>query len=450
MTVHHLADVVKRYFNIMPDMEDRVQVIEQISQGVSFRGANLWVLIFAIFIASLGLNVNSTAVIIGAMLISPLMGPIIGMGLSIGINDIELFRKAWRNFAVATLISVLTAMVYFLITPINEAQSELLARTAPTIYDVLIATFGGAAGITALCTRGKGNVIPGVAIATALMPPLCTAGYGLATGNLFYFLGAFYLFFINTVFITISTFVGVRLMHFPRRSFMASAQQRRAERIIGSIVVLTMIPAAIMTFGIVRKGISDSHVRRFVKKELGQTGTQIISQEIDRDSMVLNIVAVGREIDAAKQAEASRRLEFYDLEDFRLNLIQGAQSDSLLQLTHRLQQVTTSKANDQQRVAELMARNNSLQQQLDSYTRYAALSRQVRLEAANLFPQVQSIALSSVDESPTDSTSVHYVAAIVRVQKGKRIVTDDRQRLRAWLQTRINADSLVLLVESGM
>lgn len=450
MTVHHLADVVKRYFNIMPDMEDRVQVIEQISQGVSFRGANLWVLIFAIFIASLGLNVNSTAVIIGAMLISPLMGPIIGMGLAIGINDIELFKKAWRNFAVATLISVLTAMVYFLITPIDEAQSELLARTAPTIYDVLIATFGGAAGITALCTRGKGNVIPGVAIATALMPPLCTAGYGLATGNLFYFLGAFYLFFINTVFITISTFVGVRLMHFPRRSFMASAQQRRAERIIGSIVVLTMIPAAIMTFGIVRKGISDSHVRSFVKAELGQTGTQIISQEIDRDSMVLNIVAVGREIDAAKQAEASRRLEFYDLEDFRLNLIQGAQSDSLLQLTHRLQQVTTSKANDQQRVAELMARNNSLQQQLDSYTRYAALSRQVRLEAANLFPQVQSIALSNVDEAPTDSTSVHYVAAIVRLQKGRRIAADDRQRLSAWLQTRVNADSLVLLVESGM
>ena len=166
--------------------------------------------------------------------------------------------------------------------------------------------------------------------------------------------------------------------------------------------------------------------------------------------MVLNIVAVGREIDAAKLAEASRRLEFYDLEDFRLNLIQGAQSDSLLQLTHQLQQATTSKANDQQRVAELMARNNALQQQLEAYTRYAALSRQVRLEAANLFPQVQSIALSNVDEAPTDSTSVHYVAAIVRLQKRRRIAADDRQRLSAWLQTRVNADSLVLLVESGM
>ena len=449
MTVQQFLEVVKRYFNIMPDMEDRTQVIEQISQGVSFRGANLWVLIFAIFIASLGLNVNSTAVIIGAMLISPLMGPIIGMGLAIGINDIELFKKAWRNFAVATLISVLTAMVYFLVTPIDEAQSELLARTAPTIYDVLIATFGGAAGITALCTRGKGNVIPGVAIATALMPPLCTAGYGLATGNLLYFLGAFYLFFINTVFITISTFLGVRLMQFPRRTFLATEQQKRAQQIIGAIVVLTMIPAAIMTFGIVRKGISDSHVRSFVKKELAQTGTQIISQEIDRDSMVLNIVAVGKEIDTAKLNEATKHLAFYDLEDYRLNLIQGAKSDSLLQLTHQLQQANTSKALDQQRTAELMNRNSALQQQLEAYTRYATLSKQVRREAVNVFPQIKRVALSRVDEWPTDSTKVHYVAAYIQLQKGKRIAPDERQRLRSWLQTRIQADSLVLLVEGA-
>ena len=449
MTVQQFLEVVKRYFNIMPDMEDRTQVIEQISQGVSFRGANLWVLIFAIFIASLGLNVNSTAVIIGAMLISPLMGPIIGMGLAIGINDIELFKKAWRNFAVATLISVLTAMVYFLVTPIDEAQSELLARTAPTIYDVLIATFGGAAGITALCTRGKGNVIPGVAIATALMPPLCTAGYGLATGNLLYFLGAFYLFFINTVFITISTFLGVRLMQFPRRTFLATEQQKRAQQIIGAIVVLTMIPAAIMTFGIVRKGISDSHVRSFVKKELAQTGTQIISQEIDRDSMVLNIVAVGKEIDTAKLNEATKRLAFYDLEDYHLNLIQGAKSDSLLQLTHQLQQAHTSKALDQQRAAELMNRNSALQQQLEAYTRYATLSKQVRREAVNVFPQIKRVALSRVDEWPTDSTKVHYVAAYIQLQKGKRIAPDERQRLRSWLQTRIQADSLVLLVEGA-
>ena len=204
----------KEFFKF--SVENEEEIIKEISEGVSFRGSTLWVLIFAIFIASLGLNVNSTAVIIGAMLVSPLMGPIIGMGLAVGIGDLELLKRSGRNFGVATLISVLTAMVYFLITPLSDAQSELLARTTPTIYDVLIATCGGAAGFIALCTKGKSNVIPGVAIATALMPPLCTAGYGLATGHILYFLGAFYLFFINTVFISLSTYVGTRLLHFRR------------------------------------------------------------------------------------------------------------------------------------------------------------------------------------------------------------------------------------------
>ena len=174
---------IKKYFNVLPDKEDEQTIIAQISSGVSFRGANLWVLIFAIFIASLGLNVNSTAVIIGAMLISPLMGPIIGMGLAVGINDLDLLKRSAKNYGVATLISVLTATIYFLISPLSEVQSELLARTSPTLYDVLIAFCGGAAGIIALCTGGKGNIIPGVAIATALMPQLCTAGFGIATGN---------------------------------------------------------------------------------------------------------------------------------------------------------------------------------------------------------------------------------------------------------------------------
>ena len=194
---HTLWQIVKYYFNVMPDKEDESLTVSQINSGISFHGANLWVLIFAIFIASLGLNVNSTAVIIGAMLISPLMGPIIGMGLAVGISDLELLKRSAKNYLVATGISVLTATIYFLLTPLNEAQSELLARTSPTLYDVLIALCGGAAGILAISTKGKGNVIPGVAIATALMPPLCTAGYGLAMGKAQFFFGAFYLFFIN-------------------------------------------------------------------------------------------------------------------------------------------------------------------------------------------------------------------------------------------------------------
>ena len=185
-----LWQVVKGYFNALP-YKNEEETIQQISSGVTFHGANLWILVFAIFIASLGLNVNSTAVIIGAMLISPLMGPIVGMGLAVGINDSRLLSRSLKNYLVATTISVITATIYFLLTPLTEAQSELLARTSPTLYDVLIALCGGAAGILALSVGGKGNVIPGVAIATALMPPLCTAGYGLAMGNFSFFFGAF-------------------------------------------------------------------------------------------------------------------------------------------------------------------------------------------------------------------------------------------------------------------
>ena len=203
---------VKAYFNLLNDREDEQQVIEQVSAGVVFRGTNLWILMFAILIASLGLNVNSTAVIIGAMLVSPLMGPIIGMGLAVGIGDYDLLRRALKNYGVATLISIVTATVYFVISPLGEARSELLARTSPTLFDVLIAFCGGAAGVLALTTKSKGQVIPGVAIATALMPPLCTAGYGLATAQWSYFFGAFYLFFINTVFIATATFLGVKLL----------------------------------------------------------------------------------------------------------------------------------------------------------------------------------------------------------------------------------------------
>lgn len=248
-----LWQVVKGYFNVMPDKENEADTVNQISSGVTFHGANLWVLIFAIFIASLGLNVNSTAVIIGAMLISPLMGPIIGMGLAVGISDLELLKRSAKNYLVATVISVLTATVYFLLTPLNEAQSELLARTSPTLYDVLIALCGGAAGILALSTKGKGNVIPGVAIATALMPPLCTAGYGLAMGKVSFFFGAFYLFFINTVFISLATYLGVRMMHFRRKQFVNAERLKVVNRYILGVVVLTMLPAGYMTVGIIQE-----------------------------------------------------------------------------------------------------------------------------------------------------------------------------------------------------
>ena len=440
-----LLSKIKGYFNVSHDIEDEQQTIAQISNGVSFRGTNLWVLIFAIFIASLGLNVNSTAVIIGAMLISPLMGPIIGIGLAIGINDIELLRRAGKNFSVATAVSVLTATVYFLLTPLSEAQSELLARTSPTIYDVLIATFGGAAGILAQGTKIKGNVIPGVAIATALMPPLCTAGYGLATGNLLYFFGAFYLFFINTVFISLSTYIGVRLMHFHRKKFLSEETGKKAQQIIIAIVLATMIPSAFMTVGIVKKSIFENNVRNFIANELSQSGTQVISNTIDKDSMRLNVVAVGKEITLKKQAEASSMLKKYGMEDYKLNVIQGEQSDSLLYLNRQISQIKTSRENEQNKILELTARANALNSTLADYTKYDNLTSELRGELAAIFPQVSTISLSKVTQAKRDTAATkQFVAAIVTTDTKKRLSPQEKLRLTEWLKARTKADSLVV------
>mgnify|MGYP000237540835 FL=1 len=213
-----ITKLLKERLSLFENKADDSVIDERIRGDVEMRGANLWVLMFAIFIASIGLNVNSTAVIIGAMLISPLMGPIMGIGYGAGINDFSLLRKGFKNLAIATVIALTTSTLYFLISPLSSAQSELLARTTPTVWDVLIGFFGGLAGIVATTRKEKTNVIPGVAIATALMPPLCTAGFGLASGNMGYFFGAFYLYIINFVFIALSSFLIIRVFNITEKS----------------------------------------------------------------------------------------------------------------------------------------------------------------------------------------------------------------------------------------
>lgn len=439
-----LWQVIKGYFNALPDKENEEETISQISSGIVFHGANLWILVFAIFIASLGLNVNSTAVIIGAMLISPLMGPIIGMGLAIGISDLELLKRSIKNYLVATAISVLTATFYFLITPLTEAQSELLARTSPTLYDVLIALCGGAAGILALSTKGKGNVIPGVAIATALMPPLCTAGYGLAVGNISFFLGAFYLFFINTVFIALSTFIGVRMLRFPHKTFVDSTRLTKVHRYIIGIVVLTMIPAAYMTFHIIRQSVLDNNTRKFVKNELTFKGTQVISQHRDEKTMTLNIVAVGRTIPRKAIGKAQGTMEDYKLSDYRLNIIQGSQSDSIL-LSQALTTAASSSETNNRKLIEQSEQIRQLQAQLSKYQRYESLGKDISREIQAVYPTVTSISLSRITEAKTDTTATpQYVIAVIGTRRG--LANADRKRLHDWLKIRTKSDSLRLLV----
>ena len=434
---------IKGYFNALPDKENETEFIKQISSGVTFHGANLWVLIFAIFIASLGLNVNSTAVIIGAMLISPLMGPIIGMGLAVGIDDFDLLKRSVKNYLLTTVISVITATIYFMISPLSEAQSELLARTSPTLYDVLIAIFGGAAGILALSTKGKGNVIPGVAIATALMPPLCTAGYGLAVGEISFFFGALYLFFINTVFIALSTFIGVRMLRFQHRTFADAAALQRVRKYIFAIVVITMIPATYMTTQIIRESIQNNNTQQFVKNELSLKETQIISYKRNDESKTIRIVAVGENIGEDAVEQAQKKLKKYSLEDYKLVIIQGSQAYNTLQ-QEDLSDKSLSETKEQLIVQSEQLK--SLENKLKLYTGYEALSKEVSKEIKAICPQVNTISLSSVSEERTDTLATkHYVLALIGYKKSLSI--GEQQQLQRWLKTRSKADSLHLVLQ---
>lgn len=440
-----LWQIIKRYFNVLPYKDGEKYVIKQITNGINFQGSNLWILIFAVFIASLGLNVNSTAVIIGAMLISPLMGPIIGMGLAIGIADLDLFKQSIKNYLVSTFISVVTATIYFTLSPITNAQSELLARTSPTLYDVLIALFGGAAGFLATSTKGRNNVVPGVAIATALMPPLCTAGYGLAVQNTSYFFGAFYLYFINTVFIAFTTCLGVRFLHFHRKQFINREKMRRVNLYIVSIIIITIIPASYMTWNIIKQSVFENNIENFVTKELNYSGTNILSHQYDLKTKTLHVVAVGNPISTDSIAKAQKTMANYQLDGYALKVIQGSNSDSLLLLQHKNKgQLMVGEKNTAE-WQELAYRNDVLQKQLNSYTHYPVLANDMREELKVVCPSAKSIILSKASESFVDSASIkNHIVAIVKTNKP--LAKDNRKQLYDWLKVKVKSDSLELII----
>lgn len=264
---------VKRFLNELLDFRgdtDRDETVKAIKGDISFKGATAWILICSIFVASIGLNANSTAVVIGAMLISPLMGPILGVGLSIAINDIDTLKRSLINLAIMIVLSLLTAFLFFYIFPLSEDTSELLGRVKPDIRDVLIAFFGGMALIIARTKRGTiASVIFGVAIATALMPPLCTAGYGLAKGNWAYFGGAMYLFIINTIFIALATFLVVKVLGFPMLKYVNSAKRKRTARIASLLAIVVMIPAVWTFINVVKESNFNRDAKSYVVNELG-------------------------------------------------------------------------------------------------------------------------------------------------------------------------------------
>lgn len=271
-----MNEKVKDFFRSLVSLSDYVDLegaSASIRKNIFFKGPTVFILACAIIIASVGLNVNSIPVIIGAMLISPVMAPILGFGFSLGVQDMQLLKDSLRNFAVMVVISILASAIYFLLSPLNlEHPTELLARTNPTIYDVLIALFGGFAGILENSRKEKGTVLSGVAIATALMPPLCTVGYGISIGNLSYILGAFYLFMINSIFIALATFVAVKYLKYPVVQEVEGRRTRLTGRAVSVILLLIIVPSVLSAIRIVQESNFKIHASRVVEdnKSIGR------------------------------------------------------------------------------------------------------------------------------------------------------------------------------------
>lgn len=314
-------------FDLRHDQAEHEEIDAMFRSGVEFRGTNLWVLIFAILVASIGLNINSTAVIIGAMLISPLMGPIMALGYGAGINDSQLIRSSLFNLGLAALLSLIASTAYFLVTPLSQAHSEVLARTTPTIWDVMIALLGGLSGVIGATRRIKSNLVPGVAIATALMPPLCTAGYGLAVGNWSFFFGAFYLFTINCVFIAIATLMMVRLMRLPSVKMLGDRSITKRRTLIGVVVLLTVAPSLYLALDLVRKEVFESNSARYVNTILSdRPGTLAISVQPDHRTRTLRVNLAGERVADTDLASMRARLAEFGLAGAALLVSQSGQS----------------------------------------------------------------------------------------------------------------------------
>lgn len=441
-----LRSFFREYLDLKKDKDNELEAVDSIRKGVEFKGANLWILILAIFMASLGLNVNSTAVIIGAMLISPLMGPIMGIGLSVGLNDFELMKRSFKSFLTTTLFSIATATLFFLITPIAEAQSELLARTSPTIYDVFIALFGGLAGVIALASTGKGNVIPGVAIATALMPPLCTAGYGLASGSLSFFLGAFYLYFINSVFISLATFIGVRVMNFRQKEFVDKTRGQMVRRSIIFVVLATMLPAVYLTYGIIKNTFYEVAANRFVGSELSFENTQVLSKKIDSEKREITVVLIGQEVPEASLSIARDRLDRYNLSNTTLHIRQGTGGGSVDVSSIRALVMEDFYKNSEERIRAKQQQIAGLQAELKPYKTFDELSRAIAPELKVLYPSVVSLSITRSIETRLDSLRTDTVA--LAVLKFARIPAEgERKKINDWLKARIGTNELRLIIE---
>lgn len=445
---------LKQLFNLSEGKASERATSEEIRQNVVFKGANLWILIFAIMVCSIGLDINSTAVIIGAMLISPLMGPIMGIGLGVGIYDFELIVKALRNLGIAALISVLTSAVYFWISPLDEAQSELLARTSPNLWDVLVALFGGFAGIVAGSRKEKSNAIPGVAIATALMPPLCTAGFGLATGTWHYVAGALYLFWINSVFISLSTYIIVRALRFKTKEFMDPLRERRVKRYVAIFIFATVIPSVYTAVNVVQETFFVRNVNDFINKEFIFDNARVISSKIDYNpsGSHVDITLFGEPVSSEVIYQIRQKMSNYNLNDCELTVIQGQTDQSGLdQATVELlnQQVRTGiiedlyKKNEEQ-IKSRDDRIKLLESEIIQYRSKEVPIDDLVNEIKAINKDVTEISIAPAILSHTDTTR-NDTLYLAYIDFKRRPANTEVAKIEEWLKARIKADKIKIV-----
>ncbi len=436
---------IKQYLRDTANLSGQLDVdkaAENIRGNIFFRGPNVWILAFSIIIASVGLNVNSTAVIIGAMLISPVMGPIIGMGLGLGVNDTRLLGDSFRNLLIMVVISLIASSLFFLLSPLNLANpTELAARTSPSIYDVLIALFGGFAGILEQARKDKGTVMSGVAIATALMPPLCTAGFGLAKWNMHYFFGAMYLFTINAIFIMFATYVACKYLHFHQKSFSDAKTASRTRSVITLVVLLVTVPSIWSAFIMIRNNNFSTNAQHFVSENRMYARSYIYDYKIENGrNRTVTLFLTGDAMNDQEKLDFVELAGKYGIKANELKIKENAlaaddQSKQLVEgIYERMDRQMAEKEN------EILG----LQATLDSLNGSRIPYEQITAETIAQYPSVTKLHLSRGATVSADSTRTDGVLAIVYCNP--ELSAENKLRLETWLRVRLGGDVAVKLL----
>lgn len=441
---------IKELIDLNSDADPHT-TIETISKSVEFRGVNVWILVFAIVVASIGLNMNSTAVIIGAMLISPLMNPIMGLGLGVGISDNDLIRKSLKNLLIMVVVSLIASTTYFLLTPLSDAQSELLARTKPTIFDVLIALFGGLAGIVASSRKQeKVTVVSGVAIATALMPPLCTAGYGLGTGQFVYFFGAFYLFFINSFFIALATFIMTRYLKFPQKVYLDRAKEKRVRHAILFFSILVIIPSFFIGLSVIRETSFNNQAIKYVsaiEHSAMFDDVQILNvkRSFTSKEQTITLSLIGTPLTEDQIELLQKRLPEFGLEQAKL-IIRHAGGGSLdidtqaTMLQHFLERKEEQLANRDSTISQL-------REQLASFETQAKITpEQLAREVQVLYPHVLSFSVAESEEINM-KTQEKQTIPVVNLAWSVTPTALEQQQFSDWMKARLNTNTIKIVNE---